>query len=169
MDVERLDAMPREEARELLIACCGAAAWVAAVLAARPFGSRDRLMAAADRAWTALTAEQLAEAIARHPRLGESRAPAALGARERAWSAGEQSGAQAAEGSTRAELARGNEEYERRFGHAFILCATGLSGAEMLRALRERLGNDPERERAVTSRELHRITRLRLEKLLADD
>ncbi|TMA29410.1 MAG: OHCU decarboxylase, partial [Deltaproteobacteria bacterium] len=106
MDVERLDAMPREEARELLIACCGAAAWVAAVLAARPFGSRDRLMAAADRAWTALTAEQLAEAIARHPRLGESRAPAALGARERAWSAGEQSGARAAERSTRAELAR---------------------------------------------------------------
>ncbi len=153
--------MPREEARELLIACCGAAAWVAAVLAARPFRSRDRLMAAADRAWTALTAEQLAEA--------KSRAPAALGARERAWSAGEQSGAQAAEGSTRAELARGNEEYERRFGHPFILCATGLSGAEMLRALRERLGNDPERERAVTSRELQRITRLRLEKLLADD
>src|SRR5262249_35480495 len=101
-------------------------AWVAAMLAARPFGSRERLLDAADRAWAALTGEQLAQAIARHPRLGESRTAAALGARERAWSASEQSGAHASEAGTRAELARGNEEYERRFGHAFILCATGL-------------------------------------------
>ena len=37
----------------------------------------------------------------------------------------------------------------------------------MLASLRQRLANDDETERAITARELHKITRLRLEKLLA--
>ena len=167
MTVADLDSAPAGEARELLTACCGAAPWVEAMLAARPFASRDGLLAAADRCWSALSTAQLADAIARHPRLGGSRAKAALSAREQAWSAGEQSGAADSDDAARAALAEGNEEYERRFGHTFILCATGLDTNEMLAALRRRLGNDAAIERDITGRELHKITRLRLEKLLA--
>ena len=167
MTVRELDDTPAGQARELLSACCGAAPWVDAMLASRPFADRERLFAAADRCWTALTAEQLGDAIARHPRLGESRARAALSAREHAWSAGEQSGVGSADDAAREALARGNEEYERRFGHTFILCATGLGPAEMLASLRRRLDNDEATERDITGRELHKITRLRLEKLLA--
>ena len=167
MNVAELDGAPVETARELLTACCGAAPWVDAMLAARPFGDRERLLMTADRAWSALTEAQLESAIARHPRLGESRARAALSAREQAWSAGEQSGVGTADDAARAALAQGNEEYERRFGHTFILCATGLGPGEMLATLRERLANDERTERAITARELHKITRLRLEKLLA--
>jgi 2-oxo-4-hydroxy-4-carboxy-5-ureidoimidazoline decarboxylase len=164
--VSELDRAPEAEARELLLACCGALPWVEAMLAARPFGTREQLLARADRAWDALAPGQRAEAISRHPRLGSSQARVALGARERSWSAGEQAGA--GDDVSRAALARGNEEYERRFGHTFILCATGLGAGDMLRALRERLTNDPDTERAITARELHRITRLRLEKLLTE-
>src|SRR5262249_30642323 len=124
--VGELDAAPGAQARELLTACCGAAPWVDAMLAARPYGDRERLFAAADRAWASLTGAQLGDAIARHPRLGESRARATLSAREQAWSAGEQSGVEGADDAARNDLARGNEAYERRFGHTFILCATGL-------------------------------------------
>lgn len=166
MTVGELDAAPGAQARELLTACCGAAPWVDAMLAARPYGDRERLFAAADRAWASLTGAQLGDAIARHPRLGESRARATLSAREQAWSAGEQSGVEGADDAARNDLARGNEAYERRFGHTFILCATGLGPQEMLSALQQRLTNDDTTERAVTARELHRITRLRLEKLL---
>jgi len=169
VNLARLDTAPREQARELLLACCGAAPWAEAMLDARPFGDRERLLAAADRAWAALTSVQIAEAIARHPRLGESHARAALSVREQAWSAGEQAGVAGAGDAARDALARGNEDYERRFGHTFILCATGLSPDAMLSALRERLANDEATERTNTARELHRITRLRLEKLLADD
>ena len=168
MNVKDLDTTPADHARELLTACCGASPWVDAMVAARPFGDRERLFAAADRAWAALTVAQLHDAIARHPRLGGTRAKAALSAREQAWSAGEQSGAAGADDAARAALAEGNEEYERRFGHTFILCATGLGTNDMLAALRRRLGNDAATEREVTGRELHKITRLRLEKLLAD-
>ena len=167
MNVHELDTAAPDRARELLAACCGAVPWVDAMLAARPFGSRERLFAAADRCWSALPAAELAQAIARHPRLGGSRARAALSAREQAWSVGEQSGAGTADDAARAALAEGNEEYERRFGHTFILCATGLGTSEMLAALGRRLGNDAATERAITARELHKITRLRLEKLLA--
>ena len=167
MNVSELDAAPVERARELLTACCGAAPWVDAMVAARPFGDRDRLFAAADRTWAAITPEQLADAIARHPRLGGTKAKAALSAREQAWSAGEQSGVGGADDTARAALAEGNEEYERRFGHTFILCATGLGTSAMLAALEQRLRNDPATERDITGRELHKITQLRLEKLLA--
>jgi hypothetical protein len=57
--VKDLDTAPADVARELLTACCGASPWVDAMLAARPFGDAERLFAAADRCWTALSAEQL--------------------------------------------------------------------------------------------------------------
>jgi 2-oxo-4-hydroxy-4-carboxy-5-ureidoimidazoline decarboxylase len=67
----------------------------------------------------------------------------------------------------RQALAEGNRVYERRFGHVFLVCASGLSGQDMLDQLRARLGNDAEAERAVVRQELLKITRLRLAKLLS--
>lgn len=168
MTVAEFDALPDAEARERLTACCAAVAWVAAMLAARPCRDRDALLAAADRAWAALSQAQLGAAIAHHPRLGESHAAASLTARERQWSEHEQAAARAAGDDARAALAEGNAEYEQRFGHTFILCASGRSAEDMLAALRARLHNEPEAERAITAEELRKITLLRVEKLLAD-
>ena len=66
----------------------------------------------------------------------------------------------------RQALADGNVAYEQRFGHVFLICASGLSGQEMLDQLRARLGHDPDTERAVVRAELRKITQLRLTKLL---
>lgn len=159
--------MPEDALRASLTACCGATPWVEGMLTSRPWSDADSLLAAADHAWAALSPRQVAEAIAHHPRLGERRAAVALDARASGWSAGEQSGASSADEATRDALAAGNTEYEARFGHVFILCATGLSAEQMLAALRERLTHDAATEQVTTARELHRITRLRLEKLLA--
>ncbi len=165
--VAELDRLSEAEAREALTSCCGTASWVAGMLAARPFRSREALLAAADRVWAELPGADVAQAIAHHPRLGESAAPAALSERASRWSSGEQSGATVSDGDARTALAAGNAAYESRFGHTFILCASGLDGNQMLAALEQRLTNDPATERDITARELHRITRLRLEKLLA--
>ena len=67
----------------------------------------------------------------------------------------------------RQALAEGNLAYERRFGHVFLICASGLSGQDMLDQLRARLGNDTDTERAVVRQELLKIARLRLTKLLS--
>jgi 2-oxo-4-hydroxy-4-carboxy-5-ureidoimidazoline decarboxylase len=65
------------------------------------------------------------------------------------------------------DLAEGNRLYEKRFGHIFIVCATGKSAVEMLRLLRERLENEPGEELLIAMREQEKITQIRLEKLLS--
>ncbi|GAA4185281.1 2-oxo-4-hydroxy-4-carboxy-5-ureidoimidazoline decarboxylase [Streptosporangium oxazolinicum] len=86
--------------------------------------------------------------------------------REAAWSRGEQAGVGTAGREVLDRLAEGNRAYERRFGHIYLICATGLSAEEMLARLTERLGNDEDTERDVVRTELAKITRLRLAKLL---
>ena len=82
-------------------------------------------------------------------------------------SAAEQSGAAAASDQVRQGLTEGNLAYEKRFGHVFLICASGLSGQEMLTALQARLENDQDAERAVVRAELLKITRLRMTKRLS--
>jgi 2-oxo-4-hydroxy-4-carboxy-5-ureidoimidazoline decarboxylase len=59
-------------------------------------------------------------------------------------------------------LLLGNREYEARFGHIFIVCATGRSAAELLGLLRERLPNDADRELEIAAAEQRKITAIRL-------
>src|SRR6266545_4592999 len=55
----------------------------------------------------------------------------------------EQAGVAGAETATLHALAAGNEAYQRRFGHVYLVCATGRTAAELLALLRARLGNEP--------------------------
>lgn len=169
MDVGDLDVMPETEVRALLTDCCASPAWVDGMIDARPWRDRDGILAAADQVWAACPREAIVDAIAHHPPLGRGKAAARLSEREKAWSAEEQGGAGSAEVRVRYRLNRANIDYTRRFGHTFILCATGLKAEDMLQAMRVRMMNDPETELMITAHELHKITRLRLEKLIADD
>ena len=63
-------------------------------------------------------------------------------------------------------LAKGNREYEEKFGHIYLVCATGRSAEDMLANLRERMKNDPATESRVAAEEQGKITTLRLEKLV---
>jgi OHCU decarboxylase len=130
------------------------------MVAARPFESADALFGASDGIWRFLGRDDWLEAFAAHPRIGER---AAAG-----WPSDEQTGAAAADEPTRARFTQANREYDRRFGHIFIVCATGKAAAEMLALLETRLGNDPATELAIAAEEQRKITRLRLEKLLAE-
>jgi len=63
------------------------------------------------------------------------------------------------------ELALGNIRYQERFGHIFIVFATGKTAQEMLALLRLRLANDAEDEIKLAAAEQAKITRLRLERI----
>jgi 2-oxo-4-hydroxy-4-carboxy-5-ureidoimidazoline decarboxylase len=165
--LERLNGLPDGAAREELLACCSSARWAAEVASGRPFASADEIIARSDAAAAGLTQADLEQALAGHPRIGDR-----IGDRSRAgataWSRQEQAGVAAADQAIVRALADGNEAYERRFGHIYLVCATGRSGAELLALLRERLGNDPAAEWDVVRRELGKINRIRLRKLLED-
>lgn len=156
---EYLNALDEGAARDALARCCGAGRWVDGMVAARPFADDRAVLEAAERLWWALGAGDWLEAFAGHPRIGER-------ARDD-WARGEQVGVEAGGAETRRALAAGNGEYERRFGHVFLICATGRSADEMLSALRRRLDNDPARELQVAAGEQAKITRIRLKKLVS--
>ena len=159
--LERLNGLPDGAARQELLACCSSARWAAEVASGRPFASADEIIARSDAAVAGLAQADLEQALAGHPRIGDrSRAGAA------AWSRQEQAGVAAADQAIVRALADDNEAYERRFGHIYLVCATGRSGAELLALLRERLRNDTAGEWDVVRRELGKINRIRLRKLL---
>ncbi len=130
------------------------------MVAARPFVSRDDLMDRSDRTWRSLQVSDCLQAFAAHPRIGSRAAEG--------WAAGEQAGARGADESVLMRLAARNREYEARFGHIFIVCATGKSADEMLALLDARLVNEPDAELNIAAEEQRKIIRLRLDKLLAE-
>ena len=153
-----LNGLPADAARTALARCCASTQWVKRMLAGRPFGSDQQVYQAAEREWWALDRDDWLEAFAAHPRIGERSADA--------WSSGEQRGVTGAGADLRLALLEENGTYERRFGHVYLVCATGRAGPELLADLRTRLANDPARELRVAAGEQAKITRLRLEKLV---
>lgn len=153
---------PAGAEREVLV-CCAAPAWAAALAGERPFLALGDVLDASDRVLGGLGWADLRPALDAHPRIGERvRRQGAEGD----WSRREQAGAQNTDDATARALIEANEAYEERFGHVFLIFATGKSAGEMLAAARERLHNDETAEQAVVRVELAKITRLRLERLL---
>ena len=165
-DLERLNNLSEREAEAELLKCCGSTLWARRMAAERPFHDLQQLLATADAVWWALDAEDWLEAFSRHPKIGEKESERAQGRNARQWSEQEQAGTHSADEETRLALSAANREYERKFGHIYIICATGKTADEMLSILKERLQNDADRELRVAAEEQRRITHLRLQKLL---
>lgn len=159
---QRLDEADAGEARRLLTACCGGRRWVEVMLARRPFGSAEELLAGARQAWFALSADDWREAFTHHPRIGDRQALRERFAATAHLSEREQGGVEGASAAVLDRLADANRRYEKRFGYIFIVCATGKSAAGMLALLEARLTNDPETEIQIAAAEQARITELRL-------
>jgi allantoicase len=149
-----------------LARCCGSSRWVERMLAARPFLSRDHLFGTADQIWWHLGDGDWKEAFTHHPQIGadlaslQARFPNTAG-----WSAGEQAGVVQAHHVVLQALAEGNAAYLDRFGHIFIVCASGLTAETMVERLRERFDNSPANELRIAAGEQAKITRLRLDRL----
>jgi 2-oxo-4-hydroxy-4-carboxy-5-ureidoimidazoline decarboxylase len=156
--LSEFNAAPAEAAMFDVLSCCESKAFAATITAGRPYRDAAAVYTALDAAFEALTWDDILEAMSAHPRIGE---------RAGGISAAEQAGASAAGAAVRRALAAGNVAYEERFGHVFLICASGLSGEQMLDSLNARLENPPSTERTVVRQELRKITRLRMTKLLA--
>ena len=158
------NAMDRRRVERVLSTCCAAPDFAGKVAGSRPFADLAELVAAGVRAVQELEWDEVLQALAAHPRIGER---AAGTGREAVWSRGEQAGVEdGADDGARRALAEGNQAYEARFGHVYLVCATGLNGGELLARLRGRLTHDEETERRVVRDELAAITALRLAKLV---
>jgi allantoicase len=165
--IAQFNRLSREQALKALLDCCGATQWAEQVVAQMPFANSVQLLETADKLWAGLQRDDWLEAFRHHPAIGEKQAKAKQSANARRWSAGEQSASQKGPRETLAALTAANREYHAKFGHVFLICATGKSSEEILKNLQQRLSNNPEAELRIAAEEQRKITRLRLEKLLA--
>ncbi|WP_433758605.1 2-oxo-4-hydroxy-4-carboxy-5-ureidoimidazoline decarboxylase [Nocardia sp. CA-135398] len=160
LGLAEFDALPEAEANAALLVCCSSPEWARALVAGRPYPNVDALFERADAVLAELSEAEIDRTLDGHPRIG-ARPDTAASARE-------QAGVARAEDAVREGLAEGNLAYERKFGHIYLVCATGKSADELLELLTARLGNDPETERRIMRTELAKINRIRLARLLGD-
>jgi 2-oxo-4-hydroxy-4-carboxy-5-ureidoimidazoline decarboxylase len=166
MTLHDLNTLPKPQLRQELMKCCGSVAWVDKIMTFFPIEDLVELLEDAEEQWFKCSPEDWKEAFSYHPRIGDLDSLKKKFASTANWAMGEQSGTSTASEETIQALAKGNTEYEAKFGYIFIVCATGKSAAEMLANLQSRLTNDPKEEIEIAADEQNKITRLRLEKLL---
>ena len=164
--LQSLNALNEADAMAALMRCCGSTRWAKRMVAARPFRSSTELHGLARWFWWQMDDADWKEAFTHHPKIGAD--PDVL--REKFastsdWSGTEQSGMSGASEDTIQQLAEGNQAYDDRFGYIFIVCASGLSAAEMLERLTLRMKHTPENEIRIAAGEQAKITALRLDKL----
>lgn len=149
--------------------CCGSKAWAQGMAARRPLADEAAVLAVASEIWRNLTPADWREAFASHPRIGESRpavSPESESVHSIEWSAEEQKDVADADAAVKIALAEANREYEQRFHHIFIVCATGKSAADILGILQRRLLHDTETELHEAAEQQRQITEIRLKKWL---
>jgi OHCU decarboxylase len=164
--LSRWNHLPANEAENEILPCCGSRGWAVALAKRRPLANEAALLAASDEAWRSLDEADWLEAFRSHPRIGESLAPTSS-ERSAAWPSQEQRNVADADHAVKIALAEGNREYERRFQHIFIVCATGKTATEMLAMLERRLHNDAATELREAAEQQRQITQIRLRKWLS--
>jgi allantoicase len=164
--IANFNQLLREQARSTLLDCCGSHAWAEQMLAHMPFPDVAYALDTADKVWAAINHDDWIEAFRHHPAIGAKHRTKVQSATARRWSGEEQATAQKANAAIQSALVDANRSYQARFGHIFLICATGKTSDEILNTLQERMSNDPETELAIAAEEQHKITRLRLERIL---
>lgn len=168
MTLEQLNQLSVAEAKTAFSQCCVSERWIEQMVTARPFSSVEELYLQAETIWQALQEGDYLQAFEGHPKIGDVSSLKQKYASTKQLAAGEQSSVQVAGDDVIDALAQGNSDYEDKFGFIFIVCATGKSAAEMMALLQARLPNDPVTEIQLAADEQAKITRIRMNKLLAD-
>ncbi|MFF7352559.1 2-oxo-4-hydroxy-4-carboxy-5-ureidoimidazoline decarboxylase [Streptomyces filipinensis] len=158
----RFNDLEERAALAALHEACASTAWARRLLAARPYATPEDLYAAGDAAMAELSTADLEEAMAGHPPIGRPKPGDPTSAREQRGMAG-------ASEALKTEMLELNLAYQEKFGHVFLICATGRTGEQMRDAVKERIGNSPEQEREIVRTELGKINRIRLARLVEED
>ncbi|MEU2062626.1 2-oxo-4-hydroxy-4-carboxy-5-ureidoimidazoline decarboxylase [Streptomyces sp. NPDC013455] len=158
----RFNDLEESAASAALHEACASTEWARRLLAGRPYTTAEDLYTASDAAMAELTAADLQEAMAGHPPIGRPKPGDPASAREQRGMAG-------ASEELKTEMLELNLAYQEKFGHVFLICATGRTGEQMRDAVKERIGNSPDQEREIVRTELGKINRIRLARLVEED
>lgn len=162
-DLTWFNTIDADTAQAAMLGVCHCVGWARQMVTGRPYADMDDVQRAAAAHWRGVGPDGWREALRAHPRIGAP--PASMPSASRH----EQVAVGAASRDVLAALARGNALYEQRFGHVFLIRASGRDPAEILDALHSRLTNTRDVELLVAVEQHQEITALRLAALLHSD
>jgi len=161
--LHRFNGMSDAEARATLASCLAVPRWIDELSAHRPYDSRGAVFRQARASAAAFSDDEIAAALARHPRIGEQ----AGEGHDAEFSEKEQAAVGDADPAITDAIRAGNAEYESRFNRVFVIRAAGRPATEILAELRRRLNNTPADEKVEVTTQLREIALTRLETVLA--
>lgn len=165
MKIDEFNALDVEAMCQELKRCCHCTDWALRVARRAPFSSVKKLQLVCVDHWTEATETEILEAFRGHPQIGDREA---LRGKYAASAIQEQGQIATAGETTLSMLAQLNDDYLRKFGFIFIVCATHKSAAEMLGLLEARIDNTRAIELINGAREQGLIMQLRLEMRFED-
>jgi 2-oxo-4-hydroxy-4-carboxy-5-ureidoimidazoline decarboxylase len=165
MELAVFNVADRADVTAALRPCIDIQRWMDQIADARPFASRQALLAFARDAAAPFTPDEVEAALAHHPRIGERPTAATT---EASMSRSEQTGVDPADQAVTTALAEGNKAYEENFGRVFLIRAAGRTAPEILAALHERLRHTAAEEDAIVAQQLREIALLRLEGVISE-
>lgn len=169
MKLSELNRSNNIGAEKMFGLCCSAKRWAKGMSQARPYSSMNSLLDKANTIWEIMEETDYFEAFDGHPKIGD---PDSLKKKYRnslSMASNEQSTIEFASQKIIEDLAKMNEQYEKRFGYIFIVCATGKSAAEILNLIKLRIENQAKEELAIAASEQAKITIIRINNLFQDD
>ena len=167
MNIAEFNNLNQSDRSNLLEQCCASSKWFKQMAKAAPFNSMEAVLEKADKVWSNCKEADFLEAFLGHPKIGDVHSLAEKYKATKKWAGNEQELVQEAVMEVLENLAKGNTDYENKFGFIFIVFATGKTANQMLALLLERLPNERSKELLIAAAEQHKITRLRIQKLLA--
>jgi len=169
MTFKEFNNLSKEDAFSALEKCCVSKSWISKMIESRPFSSENNLIKKAASIWyNDCLIEDFKEAFTGHPKIGNIESLKEKFANTKNWANNEQSKVAEANMETIEALAKANALYEDKFSYIFIVSASGKSAEEMLAIINTRLYHNPEDEIYVAMNEQHKITVIRLVKLIDD-
>jgi len=167
MTLKEFNSISKEEAFSALEKCCVSKTWIDKFNTCRPFSSENELIKTAASIWyNDCSSEDFKEAFTGHPKIGDVESLQQKFSNSKEWAEGEQEKVSEANLEIIKDLAEANTIYEAKFGYIFIVSASGKSALEMLAIIKARLQNSKEEELFVAMNEQHKITVIRLNKLI---
>jgi 5-hydroxyisourate hydrolase/2-oxo-4-hydroxy-4-carboxy-5-ureidoimidazoline decarboxylase len=169
MTFKEFNNLSEEDAFSDLEKCCVSKTWISKMIESKPFSSENELIKTAASIWyNNCSIEDFTEAFTGHPKIGNVESLKEKFANTKTWANNEQAKVADANNDIIEALAKANMLYEDKFGYIFIVSASGKSADDMLAIINTRLHHAKEDEIAVAMNEQHKITVIRLAKLIDD-
>lgn len=166
--LENLNFLSKADAFIKFEQCCVSKTWVNAMVDNRPFANENDLIKKAASIWfNDCTNDDFKEAFTGHPKIGDVESLKEKFVHTKDWASGEQSKMSEANEATIKALAKANTDYETKFRYIFIVSASGKPAEEMLAIINKRLNHITVDELVVAMNEQHKITVIRLQKMIA--